>query len=168
MLLIMLTALCWYFLASDTGGFASWAGKVYMPRRVCMYGEAGLINTHLYSDLAIAIAYSTIPVSLIILAARRKDLLHKSTFIIFACFILFCGITHIMNILAMYKTYYRWDAIFKVCCAIASVGAAATVPFVVRDVLKMPTSKQMKEMTEQLKKTQKELESLKKIKTEDI
>ena len=53
---------------------------------------------HVGSDALIAIAYCTIPVTLIYFVRRRKDLQFNWMFLCFAIFILACGASHVMEI----------------------------------------------------------------------
>lgn len=87
--------------AAPPSSFFSDLLKAYQPRELCMFYEPVVIWLHLISDALIALAYYSIPVALIYFARRRSDLTFSWMFVCFAVFILACGTTHVMNIVAL-------------------------------------------------------------------
>src|SRR6476646_9768236 len=69
--------------------------ETFTPRRQCMNFEADVIWLHFASDLLIALAYFSIPVALVYFTRRRKDLAFHWMFLLFALFIVLCGMTHV-------------------------------------------------------------------------
>jgi len=53
---------------------------------------------HAVSDALIALAYFLIPLALIRLVQRRRDLVFHWLFVLFTVFILSCGGTHVMRL----------------------------------------------------------------------
>ncbi len=68
----------------------------FMPHGCCYQWQPGLIGLHVLSDAIIALAYFSIPVTLIYFVRRRHDLQFDWIFVCFAVFILACGTTHVM------------------------------------------------------------------------
>ncbi|MEK7952247.1 sensor histidine kinase [Luteolibacter soli] len=76
---------------------------------------------HIISDLAIAAAYSVIPVALAgYWWLKRSELAFPRLFWLFAAFIFSCGSTHVIEAVIFYHPIYRISAVMKVITAIAS------------------------------------------------
>src|ERR1044071_8870003 len=73
----------------------------FMSHGFCYMWVPNLIALHVISDSLIALAYFTIPVTLLYLVRRRKDLPFNWMFLSFGGFIIACGSTHIMEILTV-------------------------------------------------------------------
>ncbi|WP_165252221.1 hybrid sensor histidine kinase/response regulator [Paludisphaera soli] len=106
------------------GGFLADLFEVFTPRRQCMNYEADVVWLHFASDLLIAMAYFSIPLALLVLVRRRKDLDFNWMFLLFALFIVLCGATHLFGVLALWMPLYRLDGLVKLATALASVGTA--------------------------------------------
>jgi signal transduction histidine kinase/ActR/RegA family two-component response regulator len=115
-----------------------------------MYREQSVIWLHLISDALIALAYFTIPVSLLRFVRRREDLAFNWMFVCFALFILACGLTHVMNVVAMWTAYYRVDGIVKAITAIASIGTAIALWQLIPAALLLPSPSQLRKANEDL------------------
>jgi PAS domain S-box-containing protein len=110
----------WLF---DTTGFR--------PRAECGDWSAGLMWLHIGSDLFIWLAYVSIPLVLIFFVRRRSDLPYPRLFVLFALFILFCGLTHFIEALIFYRPVYRLSGVVKFATAVVSwLTVAALVPVV--------------------------------------
>jgi hypothetical protein len=94
-----------------------------MPRSVCMFGNQKLILLHLFSDLAIFIAYTGIPLILMSIWShfKVKGIPFADFFWKFAGFIFFCGITHLIGVINLYITLYWLDGAAKFMTAWFSV-----------------------------------------------
>lgn len=76
---------------------------------------------HIYSDLFIFLAYMGIP---IVLLAFKKQLNHfkvNSVLVLFACFIAFCGLTHLNEAIIFWYPFYNYAGLIKFCTAVVSV-----------------------------------------------
>jgi len=60
--------------------------------------KPGLVWLHVVSDSLIALAYFSIPFTLIHFIRKRRDLPFNWIFVCFGAFILACGATHAMEI----------------------------------------------------------------------
>src|SRR4051812_13521505 len=78
----------------------------FMPHGHCYFWTPSLIWLHTISDALIAIAYSTIPVTLIYFIRKRRDLQFDWMFACFAVFILACGTTHVIEIWNIWHANY--------------------------------------------------------------
>lgn len=77
--------------------------------------------THILADLAIAGAYSMIPLALATYWwLKRSELAFPRLFWLFAAFIFSCGATHLIDATIFYNPVYRFSALMKVVTALAS------------------------------------------------
>src|SRR5687768_5395693 len=96
----------------------------FLPHGVCYRWDPGVVWLHVVSDLLIAFAYYLIPISLIYIVRRRRDLVYPWMFWLFGLFILACGTTHLMNVFVIWQPWYRLDGLIKLVTALASVPTA--------------------------------------------
>jgi PAS domain S-box-containing protein len=98
----------------------------FVPGR---HGEGwteGLVWLHNASDVAIWLAYLTIPLALAYLA-RRRDVPFHWMFWMFGAFILSCGLTHLMDVVVTYTPLYRLAGVVKLATAVASWATAVSL-----------------------------------------
>ncbi len=96
------------------------------------------MRLHLISDLLIVAAYLVIPTTLLLFVRRRRDLPFNWMFICFAIFILACGLTHVMEIITLWKPYYWISGIVKAITALASVPTAILLIRLVPSAVNIP------------------------------
>ena len=116
----------------------------FMPHGHCYAWKTSILWTTVGSDLLIAIAYFSIPVALAILTRKRNDLKFKGIIILFALFILMCGITHLISVYTVWHGAYGLHALAKLITAIVSVLTAIVVFRNIRAALAFPTLEQHK------------------------
>lgn len=103
----------------------------FMRRADCVFQRPEIIWLHVISDAVIALAYYSIPIALIVLVRKRKDLAFNWIFIMFAGFILACGTTHVLGIFAFWYPMYRLDGVMKGATAgISIITAIALWPLI--------------------------------------
>ena len=94
----------------------------------CGRWSAGLGWLHIGSDLAIAAAYLSIPLTLAYFLARRRDLPFPGLLALVAAFILSCGLGHAVEALIFWHPVYRLAGVLKgVTAAISWATVVATV-----------------------------------------
>lgn len=97
----------------------------YMPHGYCFAWQQELVWMHVVSDIAIALAYYSIPAFLFYLVARRKQSLpFKWVFVMFGLFILLCGTSHLIELITLWHPYYYLEGVVKVLTAAVSVATA--------------------------------------------
>jgi len=124
--------------------------KPYTPRRLCMQSEGPVIWAHFWTDLTIALAYFSIPIALLLFVRRRKDLAFDWMFVCFAVFILACGLTHVVNIIALWRSMYQIDAVVKAVTALASIGTAIALWKLIPAALALPSPAQLRVANDKL------------------
>lgn len=126
---------------------------VYEPSTPILFG------LHLFTDVAIGIAYVAITIMLGYFAYKAgRDLPFLWAFIAFAIFIVACGATHIMEAFVLWKPIYWVAGGIKWLTAIVSVGTACAVPFLIpRGLELVHIARTSKEQKKQIEKQNKEL-----------
>ncbi len=123
--------------------FSRFFADTFMPHGYCFNWRADILWINVVSDLLIAVAYFSIPFALIIIIKKRKDLEFKGIFVLFAMFILFCGITHLMSIYNIWNASYGLHGILKAMTAFVSVYTAVVVYKNLEPALAIPSIRQM-------------------------
>jgi PAS domain S-box-containing protein len=138
------------------GGLAGWMqarlGAQLLPHAFCITGSQPLLWLHLLSDAAISLAYLVIPVALWHVARRRRDIPFGWVGLLFAAFIVSCGITHAMEVWTLYQPVYWYSGVVKVFTAVASLGTAAVLIRLLPQVLALPSSAQLRQANDALQR----------------
>lgn len=122
----------------------------FMPHGFCLLWRPDLVWTHVLSDTAIALAYFTIPLFLVTLARRRQDLKFTWPFYLFGIFILLCGTTHVLSIVAFWVPIYGLEAVVKGATGIASVATAIAVWPLLPKLLSLPSHDELQRLNQEL------------------
>ncbi|MBI2949223.1 MAG: PAS domain S-box protein [Verrucomicrobia bacterium] len=116
----------------------------FMPHGHCYLWNPGVVWLHVLSDILIATAYYSIPVTLVYFVRKRKDLVFHWIFICFAVFIVACGTTHVMEIVSVWKPAYWLSGAIKALTAIASVATAILLIGLMPKALALPSHEQLR------------------------
>jgi hypothetical protein len=131
----------------------------FMPHGMCYEWNPAVITLHVVSDAIIALAYYSIPLTLIYFVRKRKDLAFDWMFVCFAVFIVACGTTHVMEILNIWHPTYWLSGIIKAITALVSIVTAVLLIRLVPQALALPSPAQLRKSNENL---QREIEERKK------
>src|SRR6185312_423823 len=124
------------------------------PHGFCLLWEPGLIWTYAISDLTIGIAYFSIPVALAIFARRRRDLVFRPVFWLFAAFIFLCGATHFLDVLTLWVAAYDLQAVVKIATAITSAVTAVALWWLLPQALALPSHAQLQTANAALRRSE--------------
>lgn len=116
----------------------------FMPHGYCYLWKPGLVWLHVLSDALIALAYFSIPLTLVYFIRKRRDLPFHWMFVSFGIFILACGTTHIMEVWTLWHATYWLSGAIKVVTATASVPTAILLVQLVPQVLALPSPKALR------------------------
>src|SRR6202007_341710 len=116
-----------------------------MPHGFCYQWNPALIWLHSISDMLIAIAYFSIPPTLIYLVRKKRSIPFDWMFVCFGVFIAACGATHLMEIVTLWTPVYWLSGGVKVITAFASLPTAFLLAKVVPRVLELPTTQELRE-----------------------
>jgi len=116
----------------------------FMPHGYCYLWNPGIVWLHAVSDGLITLAYYFIPLMLVYLVRRRRDLPFHWMFFMFGIFILGCGTTHLMEIWTLWHGTYRLAGVIKAVTAGASVATAALLVPLIPRALALPSPAQLR------------------------
>lgn len=114
------------------------------------YQDTALMWALIVSNVLIFLAYTIIPVALFMFMRRRKDLVFKKVFLLFALFIIMCGIHHIVHVLTFWYPIYYMQALVDVITAIVSVLTAIALFPILPEALKLRTPSELEKLNEDL------------------
>ncbi len=114
----------------DTSGFP--------PRWSCGHWTEAHGWTHIVADCAVFGAYMTIPAVFCYFLWRRRDVPYSPVVWLFAAFILFCGLGHLVEATLFWHPWYRFSALMKVCTAVVSWAAVVALIPIVPRMLRLP------------------------------
>jgi len=123
----------------------------FMPHGHCYFWDPAIVWTNAISDSLIALAYFTIPFTLLHIVRVRKDLKFTPLIILFAAFILSCGATHIMDVINIWYPMYRLDSSLRAITALASIGTAVMLVKITPQIFSIPNTDEHKKLNEELK-----------------
>src|SRR5271169_6433364 len=109
------------------------------PHGFCLLWQPGLIWTYAASDILIGIAYFTIPLALAIIVRRRRDLVFRPIFWLFAAFIFLCGTTHLLDVLTLWVPAYGVQGLVKAATAVVSIVSAIALWRFLPEILALPS-----------------------------
>ncbi|OYZ02797.1 MAG: GGDEF domain-containing protein, partial [Methylophilales bacterium 16-45-7] len=121
-----------------------------MPHGHCYLWTPVLLWLYVVSDSVIALSYFTIPLALLYLVKKRKDIQFNWIFVMFSVFIFACGMTHLISIFTIWMPAYWVDASVKGVTAIASAITAFMLWRLMPLALTMTSTKQLQKNIDQL------------------
>ena len=123
-----------------------------MPHGHCYFWNPGLLGLHITSDALIALAYYSIPFTLVYFVRNRRDLAFDWMFLCFAVFIVACGTTHLMEIWSIWHPTYWLSGSIKALTALVSLPTAVLLVRLVPKALALPSPLELKQANEGLKR----------------
>lgn len=121
----------------DTTGFpARWS---------CGDWSAGHGWLHIASDLAIATAYAAIPLAIVLVMRKRRDVSYPKLYWLFAIFIFSCGLTHLIDATIFWQPWYRLSGVVKAITAVASWATVLTLVRIMPQAVAIPGALQTAE-----------------------
>jgi len=115
----------------------------FIPHGHCYLWKPGLVGLHILSDGLIAVAYFLIPLTLIYIVNKRKDVPFDWVFMLFGSFIVCCGITHLMEIWTLWHPNYWFSGFLKGITALISLCTAAVLVELIPKILAIPSPDQL-------------------------
>jgi hypothetical protein len=112
----------------------------FQPHGYCYQWNSGLLWLNVLSDALIALAYFTIPFTLLWFIRKRRDLPFTWMFALFGVFIVACGMTHVMEVWNLWHAQYWLAGVIKALTAAASTSTAILLMRLVPQALDLPSS----------------------------
>ena len=108
--------------------FQSLFNSDFMPHGYCFLWQPGLVWLHAISDLVIALAYMSIPITIgYVVYKRKKYVPFQWLFVLFALFIFLCGLTHLLELIGIWKAFYYFEGVIKLFTAAVSIATAILI-----------------------------------------
>ncbi|HEY9612124.1 PAS domain S-box protein [Allocoleopsis sp.] len=131
---------------------ADWLLEPFIPHGHCYLWKPGLVGLHLVSDALIALAYYSIPLSLVYFVRNRRDLPFDWIFLLFGAFIVACGTTHIMEVWTLWHPHYWLSGFIKAITAGVSVCTAVLLVPLIPKALALPSPAELEVANRQLER----------------
>ena len=122
-----------------------------MPHGYCFQWDPLVLWLHVISDGVIVLSYFCIPVALVYLARRRRDLPFNWIFWMFGLFIVGCGTTHLLEIWTIWHANYLLSGIVKAITAVASAATAVMLIPLIPKAIALPSGEQLRAITCELR-----------------
>lgn len=117
-----------------------------MPHGHCFTWRAQLLWPMVAADLAIALAYFSIPLALMTLVRQRGDAVLRAPAWLFSAFIFCCGISHLMDAWVIWVPDYGMQVVWKIITAVVSVATAGMLWTLLPKARQIPTQAQFEAM----------------------
>jgi signal transduction histidine kinase len=119
------------------------ASSSFLPHGYCFTWDPPLLWSMVVGDGLIALAYFSIPVALITLLRKRRDIGAPGTAALFAAFIFLCALTHLVSIWTIWVPAYWLEAITKLATGVVSLVTATLLWPLIPKVLRIPSVNQL-------------------------
>jgi light-regulated signal transduction histidine kinase (bacteriophytochrome) len=125
--------------------------QTLLPHGYCFSWQKDLVLLHVVSNMLIAIAYFTIPITLWTFVRRRTDLSFSLTFVMFGVFIMACGFTHLMDIWTLWYPDFWLDGWLRLFTAGVSIATAIMLWRLIPIALSLPSPESLSRANTELK-----------------
>jgi PAS domain S-box-containing protein len=124
----------------------------FQPHGFCYQWNSGLVWLNVVSDGLIALAYFTIPFTLLWFIRKRRDLPFSWMFALFGVFIVACGTTHLMEVWNLWHAQYWLAGGIKAITAVVSILTAILLSRLMPQALRFPSAAQWIQANAKLEK----------------
>ena len=122
----------------------------YIPHGHCYLWQSPLVWLHVLSDLLIAIAYYSIPATLIYFIYKRRDVPFLGIFGLFGAFIILCGTGHLLEIWTLWHPVYWLTGVEKAITALVSCFTALEMVTLLPQFLALQTPERLAAINREL------------------
>ena len=133
-------------------------GEGFMPHGHCYLWTPSLLWLNVITDTLIASSYLSIPVTLVYLVRKRRDIPFNWMFGAFGLFILACGANHVMEIWTIWNPAYWLSGYLKGITAASSVVTAFLLVKLIPAALSIPSQQQLAQANDELRRANQELQ----------
>jgi len=123
----------------------------FLPHGTCYLWDPNIVWLHVISDSLITLAYYSIPLALVYLVRKRRDLPFNWIFWMFGLFILGCGTTHLMEVWTVWHGTYLLSGVVKAFTAAVSVVTAVMLVPLVPKAIALPGPGHLQAINQALK-----------------
>lgn len=122
----------------------------YLAHGYCLLWQPWLVALHAGSDLLIAVAYFAIPIAIVMFLRQRPSLEMRNLAILFAVFIVLCGLTHLLGLITLWWPIYELNGVVKLVTAAVSVLTAVVIFPLIPKAVAIPSPYEMQQVNAQL------------------
>lgn len=122
----------------------------FIPHGHCYLWKPGLVWLHLLSDSLTALAYYSIPITLVYFVRKRVDLPFGWIFLLFSTFIVACGTTHLVAVWTIWHPTYWLSGVIKAITALVSLYTALLLVPLIPKALALPSPAQLEAANREL------------------
>lgn len=123
----------------------------YMPHGMCLLWRPWLVTLWAGSDLLIFLSYTAIPLALLAVIRRRADVPHSGLVVLFASFILLCGLTHFLGVVTLWHPIYPFVGVVKLATGLVSLVTAIVLFRLIPDLVNLPSPSALADVNRQLR-----------------
>ena len=123
----------------------------YMPHGMCLLWEPWLVILWAGSDLLIFLSYTAIPLALLTVLRKRRDVPHGGLVTLFASFILLCGLTHLFGLVTLWFPIYPLVGWVKLATGLVSLTTAIVLFKLVPTLINFPSPRNLEEVNAKLR-----------------
>lgn len=113
-------------------------------------GELLLVRLHAVSDAVLACALFLIPVILVFVVLKRRDLPFPRIFVAFGVFLMVAATQHLMNVWALWYSDYWLAGMLKGLVAVIAVATLVSLVRIAPAILRMPTRTDLRRLNDEL------------------
>ena len=104
-------------------------GEGFTPHGFCLFWNPDLVTLEIVGNIGVALAYFAIPLQLAWVALRGGSPIPRWVLLLFTAFILLCGISHVLDVVTLFRPLYWLHAIEVALTGLVSLATAVLVPF---------------------------------------
>lgn len=123
---------------------------MYIPHGHCYLWQRNLVGLHVIGDGLIALAYYSIPITLLYFVHKRQDVPFKRVFWLFSAFIISCATTHLMGIVTLWYPIYWISGLIKAITALISIYTALVIIPMLLQALTLPSPAKLRQINDEL------------------
>jgi hypothetical protein len=124
----------------------------FLPHGTCYLWDSKIVWLHVISDGVITLSYYCIPLALIYLVRKRRDIPFNWIFWMFGLFILGCGTTHLMEVWTVWHPTYLLSGIIKAITAAVSIATAIVLLQLLPKAIALPSVDQLYGLNRELER----------------
>jgi len=122
----------------------------FLPHGTCYLWNPKIVWLHVISDSIITLSYYCIPIALVYLVRKRRDIPFNWIFSMFGLFILGCGTTHLMEVWNVWHGNYLLAGVLKAVTAVVSLATAVLLVPLLPKIISLPAQMQLHEANRKL------------------
>lgn len=119
----------------------------FMPHGYCLLWRPDLVAMHVVGDGVIAASYFSIPAAILVFLRRRPDVEFGWVGVLFATFIVACGLTHVLGLATLWWPIYGFQGLFKLATAGISLATAVVLWPAIPRAVALPSPAQLRQKT---------------------